>query len=718
MITLQELKKEICAYNPSAQFDLIEKAYHFSKKVHEGQKRASGEPYVVHPVEVAQILVQMKLDGASIAAALLHDTVEDTSASLEEIRAQFGNEIALLVDGVTKLGKIKFSSAEEKQAENFRKMVMAMAKDIRVVLIKLADRLNNMRTLDHLKEEKQLKIAKETLDIYAPLANRLGIQWIKIELEDQALKFSKPLIYGEIKQKMSKEKAQAQDYIQKVIETLEPKFNEYKINLKISGRVKHFFSVYRKMQGHNISFEQVHDLMAFRIIVKEMKDCYLALGLIHDLWTPIPGRFKDYIAMPKANNYQSLHTTVVCVDGQRAEFQIRTEEMHEIAEKGIAAHWKYKDDGSIDQKEQEKFEWVRDLLSWQKDLKDPAEFLDTLKLDLFVTDVYVFTPTGEVKELPHGATPVDFAYSIHSDLGNHCVGARVNDKIVPLNHKLHSGDVLEILSAPHQKPSKDWLKFAVSSRAKNKIRFYIKQEQREKSIELGKELLEKEFEKFALSSTKYLKGPEFNQALQDLGYNQYDTLLMNIGYGKVTPHSVLLRLLPPEIIKDKIVAPKQEGFLSKIFKKVQARGKSAVQVGGYNDILVSLGKCCAPLPGDPIVGFITRGRGVTVHVADCSKVLATDSERKVEVAWQTGSPQLHQAKLKVVSSDRPGLLASMTKMIANDGINISQASIRTTSDQKAVNIFEVEIKDTMQLRKVMKSLERLGGVINVERIRS
>ncbi|MBF0493394.1 MAG: bifunctional (p)ppGpp synthetase/guanosine-3',5'-bis(diphosphate) 3'-pyrophosphohydrolase [Deltaproteobacteria bacterium] len=718
MIKLQELKKQILAYNPSAQFDLIERAYHFAEEVHEGQKRASGEPYVVHPIEVAQILVQMKLDGASIAAALLHDTVEDTSASLEEIRGQFGNEIALLVDGVTKLGKIKFSSAEEKQAENFRKMVMAMAKDIRVVLIKLADRLNNMRTLDHLSEEKQLKIAKETLDIYAPLANRLGIQWIKIELEDQALKFSKPLIYKEIKQKMSQEHAQAQDYIQKVIQLLQPKFSEYKISIKISGRIKHYFSVYRKMQGHSISFEQVHDLMAFRIIVKEMKDCYLALGLIHELWTPIPGRFKDYIAMPKANNYQSLHTTVICVDGQRAEFQIRTEEMHEIAEKGIAAHWKYKDDGSIDQKEQEKFEWVRELLSWQKDLKDPAEFLDTLKLDLFVTDVYVFTPTGEVKELPHGATPVDFAYSIHSDLGNHCVGARVNDKIVPLNHRLHSGDVLEILSAPQQKPSKDWLKFAVSSRAKSKIRFYIKQEQREKSIQLGKELLEKEFEKYSISSSKYLKGPEFDQALQDLGYNQQDTLLMNIGYGKITPHSVLLRLLPEDLIKDKIISPKQEGFLSKIFKKVQARGKSAVQVGGYNDILVALAKCCSPLPGDPIVGFITRGRGVTVHVADCPKVLATDSERKVDVAWQSVSGQLHQAKLKVVSSDRPGLLASMTKLIANDGINISQASIRTTNDQKAINIFEVEIKDVMQLKSMMKSLERVSGVMSVERIRS
>lgn len=433
MISLSDISKEVRVYNPKADLASVEQAYRFAEKMHQGQKRASGEPYVIHPLEVAQILTQMKLDIPSIIAGFLHDTVEDTLTSLDEIKKDFGVEVAALVDGVTKLGKIKFSSVEEKQAENIRKMIMAMSKDIRVILIKLADRLNNMRTLNHLSEERRVKIAKETMDIYAPLANRLGIQWMKIELEDLSFKYLKPDPYHEIESKMSKEKKEVEGYIEKVTETLSKKLNEYHIQHKIYGRMKHYYSIYRKMESQNISFEQVHDLVAFRIIVESVRDCYALLGILHEIWTPIPGRFKDYIAMPKANNYRSLHTTVVCLDGERAEFQIRTREMHEIAEKGIAAHWKYKEDGGLDESEQRKFQWVQELLNWQKELKDPAEFLDTVKLDLFATDVYVFTPKGEVKELPHGATPIDFAYAIHSDVGNRCVGARVDERIVPLN---------------------------------------------------------------------------------------------------------------------------------------------------------------------------------------------------------------------------------------------------------------------------------------------
>ncbi len=718
MVTLSEISREIQSYNPKADLALVEKAYLFSKKVHQGQKRASGEPYLVHPLEVAQILAQIKLDVPSIIAGLLHDTVEDTLTSLEEIKKEFGAEITSLVDGVTKLGKITFGSAEEKQAENFRKMIMAMAKDIRVLLIKLADRLNNMRTLQYLSEDRQLKIAKETLDIYAPLANRLGIQWMKVELEDFSLKYLKPNVFKEIDEKMGGVKKESEAYIQRVIATLSPQLKEYHIPHIIYGRLKHCYSTYRKMQEQNLSFEQVHDLIAFRILVNDIRQCYSVLGVIHELWTPVPGRFKDYIAMPKANNYQSLHTTVVCLEGERAEFQIRTYQMHEIAEKGIAAHWNYKEDGTIDEKDQEKFQWVRELLTWQNELKDPTEFLDTIKLDLFATDVYVFTPTGEVKELPHGSTPIDFAYAIHSDVGNQCVGARVNEKMVSLNYTLRSGDTVEIITQSQHKPSKDWLKLAVTPRAKNKIRAVIREEQRERSLEIGKEILEKEFERYGFSLSKFSKGEALSVLLKETGHPTLEDLEISIGYGKLSAWTVLSKLVPKEELEEKISAPpKPETVISKIFKKIRERGRSMVKVGGFDDVMVTLGRCCSPLPGDSIVGFITRGRGVTVHVQDCPKVLETDLERRVEVAWDDKSEKFHHAKLKVVSADRPGLLASMSKLISNEGVNISQASIRTTSDEKAINIFEVEIKNTDQLRQVMKSLEKLGGIINVERIR-
>jgi len=719
MPNVQQIIRSIQSYNPKGDFSLIQKAGDFAKRVHQGQERASGDPYIIHPIEVAEILSQMRLDVASVVAGLLHDTIEDTPVSLEDIKKEFGLEIAHLVDGVTKLSKIQFSSAEEKQAENFRKMIMAMAKDIRVVLIKLSDRLNNMRTLEHLSEERQQNIARETMDIYAPLANRLGIQWLKVELEELSFKYLKPEAYEDINEKMRLVKKESEPYIKKVIKEVAEKLAEYQVQHEIYGRLKHYFSIYRKMLSQNISFEQVHDLIAFRIIVPNITQCYTALGIIHELWTPVPGRFKDYIAMPKANNYQSLHTTVVCADGERAEFQIRTREMNEVAEKGIAAHWNYKENGSIDDKDQQKFQWVQELLKWQNELKDPAEFLDTVKLDLFATDVYVFTPNGDVKELPHGATPIDFAYSIHSDVGNRCIGAKVNEKIVPLNYRLRSGDTIEILTSSNHKPSKDWLKFVVTSRAKSRIRQVIQQEQRDKSILLGKELIEKEFEKFDLNPGKYLKSPEGEKAIQEMGYQDLDTLQMHVGYGKVSASQFIHKLVPRDLLVEKTgPAAKLESTLSKIFKKVKERGRSVVKVGGYDDILVSLGRCCSPLPGDPILGFITRGRGVVVHVTDCSKVLSTDPERRVEVAWDKKSEAAHQAKLKVVSSDRPGLLASMSKTIANEGVNISQASIRTTNDEKAVNIFEVEIKNTAQLKGVVRALEKLSGIISVERIRT
>lgn len=718
MISLKDIITSVHSYNPKADTSLIEKAYHFSERVHAGQKRASGEPYIIHPIEVAAILAEMQLDPASIAAGLLHDVVEDTLVAMDEIKKEFGAEIALLVDGVTKLSKIKFSSTEEKQAENFRKMMLAMAVDIRVILIKLADRLNNMRTLTHLSVDRQLKIAKETVEIYAPLANRLGIQWMKVELEDLSMKYLKPEIYNSVYHQVEVVRKDREAYMERVKELLKEKLQEYGVPHHIYGRVKHLYSIYRKMESQNIAFDQVHDIMAFRIIVDNIRQCYEVLGVLHELWKPVPGRFKDYIAMPKVNNYRSLHTTVICLEGQRVEFQIRTQEMHEIAEKGIAAHWTYKEDGSISQNDQKKFQWLRDLLDLQKDLQDPAEFLDTVKLDLFATDVYVFTPKGQLKELPYGSTPVDFAFSIHSDVGNQCVGAKVNDKIVPLDYVLKSGDTVHVMTRPGSKPNRDWLKFVKTSRAKAKIRQEIRDEQRDRAINLGHDLLSNEIERHGVSASKYMKDDKLQSVAHEFHLKNAESLIAQIGYGKISPHHVVVKLLPADVLIKPEPSPEKTGVLGEIFQKVKKRSKSAITVGGLNDVLVAMGKCCNPLPGDSITGFITRGRGVTVHTVDCPKVLATDPDRRVDVSWDDSSELSHQAKIRAVSVDRPGILASMTKTISNLGVNISQANIRTSSDLKAINIFVLDIKNRQQLLEVVRALETLAGVISVDQIRA
>ena len=716
MVELSDILQSIKAYSPEANVSLIEQAFHFAKKMHTGQKRASGEPYFIHPLEVAAILVQMKMDVPTIIAGLLHDIIEDTPTSLDEIRKNFGHDVAYLVDGVTKISKIQFTSSQEKQAENFRKMILAMATDIRVIIIKLADRLNNMRTLDHLEEDRRVKIAEETMEIYAPLANRLGIQWMKVELEELSFKYLKPDIYQMIESKVSDLRVNKESYVEKIRSIVSDKLNEFGVPHDIYGRIKHNFSIYRKMESQNISFDQVHDLLAFRVIVNSIKQCYEVLGVIHELWKPVPGRFKDYIAMPKVNGYRSLHTTLVCLDGERAEFQIRTREMHEIAEKGIAAHWKYKEGGNIHEDDTKKFQWLRELLDLEKGILDPSEFLDTVKLDLFATDVYVFTPRGDLKELPYGSTPIDFAYSIHSELGNTCAGARVNETLVPLDYQLKSGDTVEIVSNKKQKPNKDWLKFVRTSRAKARIRLFIKHEQRDRSVNIGKELLEKEFSKFHEVPTKFLKGATLKLVLNKFELEDLEHLYCQLGYGKLRPFDVVSVVLPPE----QLLQPtkEKETILGKIFRKIQKQHRTAVKVGGYNDILITLGKCCCPLPGEPIIGFITRGRGVTVHYHQCQKVLDSDPERRVDVEWDNDAAINHKAKIKVVSEDRPGVLASMTKTISNTGINISQASIRTSGDAKAINIFHLEINDLQQLQHVMRSLEKMKGVISVERIRS
>lgn len=719
MIRLHDILDTISAYNPEADLDLIKKAYVFSAKVHEGQTRQSGEPYLVHPMEVAGILARMKLDVPSIATALLHDTVEDTVTTLEEIERLFGSEIKNLVDGVTKLSRIQFTSVEEKQAENFRKMLMAMAQDIRVILIKLADRLHNMRTLEHLPENRQVTIAQETMDIYAPIANRLGIQEMKVELEDLSLKFMKPDVWGHIDEQVRKRSSQREKHITEVKNLVERTLTEHNVHGEIYGRLKHYYSIHRKMVAQNIPFDEVHDIVAFRIVVDNVQQCYEALGVIHALWRPVPGRFRDYIAMPKANNYQSLHTTVIGPHGDRVEFQIRTRQMQETAEHGIAAHWKYKEGLLMEDKDELKFKWLRRLLEWQSEISDSQEFLETVKLDLFAEDVYVFTPKGQLKELPRGSTPLDFAYSIHTDLGHSTVGAKVNGKIVPLRYQLHSGDTIEILTQKEKHPHKDWMQFVITSRAKAKIRQFLRSEEHEKSRAIGHEMLEKMAGRYGLNINKILKSHELENFAKNASYEDADAILSAIGYGKISPMQIIGLFVPhDELMPEEAVREKEkESVIGKIVKRL-TRPKGLVKVSGFSDMLVNFGKCCNPVPGDSIVGFVTRGKGVSVHVSDCPKVVGQDPTRRVDVEWDESSDALHTANIRVVCADRPGLLAAMTEAITAEGVNISAASIQTREDQTAVNNFELEIRNVAQLRNVIKSLERLKGIISVQRMRS
>ena len=735
MIRLNDILQRVSSYHPDPDLDIIKKAYVYSAKVHQGQLRKSGEPYLIHPLEVAGILAQLKLDEASIVSGLLHDTIEDTLATPEELTELFGPEVANLVDGVTKLSKFSASatlSQEEKQAENFRKMIIAMAQDIRVILVKLADRTHNMRTLDHMKPEKQARIAQETLDIYAPLANRLGISWIKIELEDLSFKYLKPKEFEDLTEKMTRRQKEREKYIEDVITFLQAKLAERGLKARVQGRFKHLYSIYKKMKAHGIEFDQVPDIIAFRLVMPTISTCYEALGLIHQLWKPVPGRFKDFIAIPKPNMYQSLHTTVLGPLSERVEFQIRTEEMHKIAEEGIAAHWAYKEGKATVSKDDEKFAWLRQLMEWQQDLKDPKEFLETVKVDLFTDEVFVFTPKGDVRSLPRGATPVDFAYAIHSDVGGRCVGAKVNGKIVPLRYKLKNGDMVEVLTNPQAHPSKDWLTFVKTSRAQQRIRAFIKQQQRDKSLQLGRELAEREFKRFGLTLNKLIKNGELKPICEELGYRVEDDLLVAIGYGKVAPHQVIQKLVPPEKLAaddksktgDGAKEPPQQSAIgagvsrmAEMAKKLIGRqSKTGVMIGGVDDVLVRFGRCCNPVPGDNIAGFITRGRGVTVHTASCEKALATDPERRVEVAWDVRGDFKRPVTLRVLTADRPGLLADISNTFSQKGVNISQANCRATGDDRAVNTFEVTISDLKQLTDLMRTIERLNGVYSVERI--
>ncbi len=715
MIRLSDILDKIASYNPVADLNLIRKAYVYCAKVHQGQTRLSGEPYIIHPMEVAGVLADLRLDVPSIITGFLHDTIEDTLATREEIAETFGDEVATLVDGVTKISKIHFKTKEESQAENFRKMLLAMAIDIRVILVKLADRLHNMQTLEFQSESKQRTIARETMDIYAPIANRLGISSIKVELEDLAFRYLKPEIYFDLARKITLKKQERESFIEDAKSIIIEKLSQHGINGEVSGRSKHLFSIYRKMEKRNVDFEEIYDLLAIRILVDDVRECYEVLGVIHSTWKPIPGRFKDYIAMPKGNMYQSLHTTVIGPHGDRMEVQIRTYEMHRVAEAGIAAHWKYKEGKGYDEKEVKRFAWLRQLLEWQQELQDSREFMDSVKVELFPEEVYVFTPKGDVKSFPKGSTPIDFAYAVHSDVGHRCVGAKVNGKLVPLKYELKNGDIVEVITSPHHTPSKDWLKIVKSSRARNRIRGWIKTDERKYSIALGREICEKEFRKYSVNLHKVLKSGEFKKAAVEFGFGGDDDLLAAVGYGKISSGQIIGKLLPDVKMQEREV--QKESRLASVINRIKGKSSSAVEINGIDDVLVRFGKCCTPLPGDDIIGFITRGKGVTIHTADCRIASEMDTERQISVAWNRVKDAVLPVKIRVVCHDVKGVLAGITTAITNCEANIASASIQSTIDKRGENIFEVNVIDLPHLKKVVNAIMQVKGVIKVERVK-
>ena len=713
MIRLDDILDKIQDYNPGADLDAVRKAYVYSAKVHQGQTRLSGEPYLTHPMEVAYILAQLKMDVPTIVTGLLHDTLEDTLTTNDELRGIFGDEVADLADGVTKLSKMTFRTREERQAESFRKMLLAMARDIRVILIKLADRLHNMRTLGFQPEERRQKIAQETLDIYAPLANRLGISWLKGELEDLSFSFLEPEAYADLRGQVSEKEKAREGYIEEVQGLIREKLVEQGIQGSVSGRAKHLYSIHKKLVRQGGDLDQIYDLIAFRVIVDNIRECYAVLGIIHSVWKPIPGRFKDYIAMPKANMYQSLHTTVIGPHGDRMEVQIRTEEMHQIAEEGIAAHWKYKEGraGALANRDDNRFRWLRQLLEWQQEVKDSREFMDSVKIDLFPEEVYVFTPNGDVKELPKGSTPIDFAYSIHTDVGSRCVGAKVNGKLVPLKTSLKNGDRVEVMTSPTQTPSKDWLAFVRTSKARNKIRSWVQQELREKSVEMGRSLLEKELRKYDTSFKRMLASDDLAHAAEELGFRQVDDLIASVGYGKVPLGQVISRVVPQEKLRAERPKPEKSG------DRCPKKASSAIRIDGVEDILVRFAKCCSPLPGDPVIGFITRGRGVTVHALDCPHVQELDPERRVEIEWDLKKKATRPVRIRVHCVNQKGMLTGITGAITNSEANITSANVHSTPDGQGVNIFEIDVQDLDHLNRVTQAILKIKGVFKVERMR-
>jgi GTP pyrophosphokinase len=711
-IKIESLIDKIKSYNPDANVDLVWKAYSFSQDAHRNQKRYSGQPYLSHPLEVANILADLNMDVITLVSSLLHDVVEDTHVELDEIKVQFGEEVAMLVNGVTKLSKISFKTKEERQAENFRKMFLAIAEDIRVIIIKLADRLNNMRTLKFMPAPKRLIKAKETMDIYVPIANRLGLYRVKWELEDYSLQNLTPRLYNELATKVAKSRAERENYIESIKKRMSEELQKYGIKATIQGRPKNIYSIYKKMQEQDKDFFQIYDLMAIRIICESIKDCYAALGLLHSIWKPMPGRFKDYIAMPKSNMYQSLHTTVITSDGEPLEVQIRTEEMHRTSEYGIAAHWKYKEKGESlkDRKFEERLTWLRQILEWQKELKDPMEFMENLKIDLLQYEVYTFTPKGDVKVLPLGSCPVDFAYAIHTEIGHRCVGAKVNSKIVPLDRKLKSGDIVEILTSKISSgPSRDWLKFVKTSGAKTRIKAWFKKELRNENIEKGKGLLVRELEKYKISWNAELE-VKLGEIIQPMGYTDVDSLLEAIGYKKVNPAHLINKILPQEE-KQEIELVREEPFLEKKIDK-------GVKIDGVDNILIRFAQCCHPVPGDEIIGYITRGRGVTIHRIECPnlKNISKDEGRLINAEWHKTENDFFPAKIKVVSADRKNLVSDVSMVLSNFKASIKHINGSANKNGIAFLNLTIEVSTLEHLKEILKRLKSLKAIKEVRRI--
>jgi GTP pyrophosphokinase len=716
MIRFETLLEKVRSYSPEADLELLRRAYVFSALEHKGQIRHSGEPYLVHPLEVADFLAEMKLDVAAVAAGLLHDVVEDTLTTPERIEELFGGEIAHIVEGVTKIGAIPFSSSEERQAENFRKMLLAMVDDIRVILVKLADRLHNMRTLHHLPEERRVKIAQETLDIYAPIANRLGMSKVKNELEELSFKYLEPKAYEGLRARVEAKRKTAEAVIDELTRTISARLESAQVPVnKLDGRIKRLYSIHLKLKRQKIDLERVYDFVALRVVTQSVKDCYAALGIIHQTWSPVPGRIKDFIAMPRPNGYQSLHTSVISEHGFPLEVQIRTEEMHRRAEEGIAAHWKYKEGRVGDQRDERYFQWMRQLLEVQQEVRDPQEFLQNLKIDLYPEEVYIFTPKGEVRSLPRGATAVDFAYTVHTDVGNQCVGARINGRMVPLRTRLQNGDIVEIVTQSGHKPSRDWLSFVVTSRARSKIKHVLQGEERVRSIELGRRLFDKEARRFGLNPGTVLESSELSKFASEYGARTADEVLAHIGYGKLSARTVLQKSVPAEL-KER---PPDSAVVSVVKRVLRPGGaEDKIKVRGTDDVMVFRAKCCNPIRGEKIVGYITRGKGVSVHTASCTNVLNLmfDPERRIDVEWdQAAGEAPYTVRLTMQVEDRKGMLAEISAKVSDINTNITNMQARTGDDQQARIEMTVEIRDLKHLDKVIKSIKGVEGVIGVER---
>lgn len=717
MIRFDDIIQRLKVDQPQINVPLLRRAHDFSVRAHAGQKNRDGNDYLQHPLEVVAILTRLKVDETTLVVGLLHDVLESGQVAAQELVAEFGEEVFSLIEIGDKISSIPYKKSNQQQVESFRKMFIAMARDLRVLLVYLADRLSDMRTLDYCEQSRQLEYARETLEIYAPLANRLGISWLKSELEDLSLRFLEPEKYADLSSRITAQKEERSRYVGQIRERIRGLLRENNLTGDVTGRFKHFYSVYKKMERTGVDLDEIYDLTAFRILVDSVRECYEVLGLIHATWKPITGRFKDYIAMPKANMYQSLHTTVIGPFGERMEVQIRTHEMHRIAEEGVAAHWKYKEGGAVAAtgRDDQRFSWLRQLLEWQQDVSATRELSDTSSINLFPEEVYAFTPNGDVKELPMGSSPIDFAYAIHTDVGSQCVGARINGKLCPLKTKLKNGDIVEVITAKNHTPSKDWLSFVKTSKARNKIRQWVKAEQREKSIAIGRELIEKELRKHQYSIKRAQSLDSFNLAVSDLGFKQVDDLFASVGYGKLSPGQVISHVLPREDVK----APGKPGAFGKVLGKFSRRKPtSAIKIDGIDDVMVRFANCCNPLPGEPVTGFITRGRGLAVHTIDCSQVLASDPDRRIDVEWDMQRKTSRPVKIQVSCTDQKGMLVGISGAITDADANIVSASVFSRGDKKGSNLFEIDVQNLEHLNRVIREVKKVKGVYRVDRLRN